>query len=246
VEKKMINPNYRITLKHLTGKQLRRKLVEIWLRNHTPGFFVTLSFNRRFFFERGFGIMDQFFKTVLQGAHGQRWQKRINRQQKFEVWGFCEHDESNVHFHLGVWGEADELKYLKYHGAFAWFKLQPQGDFLAQTINDIIEAALYSYKEVKSRDSQEGLYCFLFPDEQKVDQAKNKQKSNKERSRAQIWKNKTDKWLKLQGKVSPTKKNRGKMARYGGGEGQNENGLSTPPDAPAHQVTPGPKRPPAK
>jgi hypothetical protein len=72
-------------------------------------------------------------------------------------------------------------------------------NYLAEKINDVIAAANYSSKTVRDRDSQASLYTYLFPDKQRIDQAKNKQKPNKERNRAQIWKNKTDKWLKLQG-----------------------------------------------
>jgi hypothetical protein len=155
----------------------------------------------------------------LQGVHGRRWQKRILRLCNFEVYGFCEYDGTNVHFHLGVWGEKEELQYLRNHGAEEWRKLQPQGDCLAEKLNDVVAAAKYSSKTVRDRDSQAGLYTYLFPDKQRMDQAKNKQKPNKTKNRAQIWKNKTDKWLKLQGKVSLTKKKRGKKARYGDGEG---------------------------
>lgn len=206
------------TLRQLTGSQLKSALKELWLKNYGTGYFLTLSFNRRLFFERGFGVVDKFFERILQGVHGQRWHKRILRLQNCEVYGFCEYDQSNVHFHLGVWGEKEELAYLRHHGAEVWANLQPQGDLSTERIKSVIATAEYSHKSVRDRDSQENLYTYLFPDNRRVDEAKNKQQPNKPRSRTRIWKNKQEKLLRLRGKVSLTKKNRGKIARYGGDE----------------------------
>jgi hypothetical protein len=200
-------------LRMLTGKKLKSEITELWFRNHTTGYFLTLSFNRRFLFEHGIGVLDEYFKRILQGAHGRRWQERIRRVQNFEVYGFCEYHRTNVHFHLGVWGEKDELAYLKSHGAEEWFELQPQGDFLAETINSVTASADYSHKDIRDRDSQASLYVYLFPDKRHMDEAKNRQQPNINKNRAQIRRNRLDKCRKLRGKVGLTKKKRGMMAR---------------------------------
>jgi hypothetical protein len=209
------------TLSHLTGKKLKSEIIALWLKNNTTGYFLTLSFNRRFFFERGIGVLDNFFKRILQGAHGCRWHRRTNRLLNFEVYGFCEYDQTNVHFHLGVWGEKEELAYLKEHGREEWARLQPQGDFLAEKINSVTASADYSHKSVRDRDSQASLYVFLFPDKRRMDEARNRQQPDKNKSRAQIYRNKMDKCLKMRGKVSLTKKKRGMMARLTSEESQN-------------------------
>lgn len=203
------------SLKKMTGRELKGNLIQLWLDNCTTGYFVTLSFNRKFFFERGFGEIDKFFRRILQRVHGQRWQKRIRRDQDFVVYGFCEYEGENVHFHLGVWGEKQELNFLRKYCNEEWRKLQPQGDCSTEKIKDVFLAADYSYKSNSDRDSQASLYVFVFPDRKVLDAAQNKPKPDKRKNRATIWKNKINKWLKLRGKVSLTKKNRGKIARYG-------------------------------
>jgi hypothetical protein len=201
------------SLRMLNRERLKTEIMGLWLRNSSTGIFLTLSFNRRFFFERGIGVLDNFFKRILQGVHGSRWHKRTNRLLNFEVYGFCEYDQTNVHFHLGVWGEKEELAYLKSHGSGEWFELQPQGDFLAERIEDDFAAANYSHKSIRDHDSQASLYVFLFPDKRRMDEAKNRQQPNINKNRAQIRQNKMDKCLQLRGKVSLTKKKRGMMAR---------------------------------
>ena len=203
-------------LKNLTGDELKIPLIDLWSKNRTKGFFGTLSFNRSFYFERGFGCVDDFFKGILQKVHGQRWHKRIHRKQNFVVYGFCEHKGENVHFHFGVWGEEEELNYLREHGNEVWKKLQPQGDCSTEKIKDVFAAADYSFKTVENGDSQASLYTFSFPSEQYTDKAENRRKPNKTKNRATIWANKVQKWLKMRGKISNTKKNRGKMSRYDG------------------------------
>jgi hypothetical protein len=208
-------------LRKLTGKKLRSEIIALWSKNGGNGYFLTLSFNRRFFFEGGIGVLDSYFKRILQGAHGRRWHKRTNRLLNFEVYGFCEYDQTNVHSHIGVWGEKEELAYLRNHGAEEWARLQPQGDFLAEKINSVTVSADYSHKSIRDRDSQASLYVFLFPDKRRMDEARNRQQPNINKNRAQIWKNKQEKWLKLRGKVSLTKKKRGMMARLTSEESQN-------------------------
>ena len=204
------------TLKNSTGNELNVSLTDLWSKNRTTGFFGTLSFNRSFYFERGFGCVDEFFKRILQKVHGQRWHKRIHRKQTFVVYGFCEHKGENVHFHFGVWGEEEELSYLRAHCNDVWKEQQPQGDCSTEQINDVFAAADYSLKTVENRDSQASLYTFVFPSQQCPDRAKNRRKPDKTENRAKIWGNKVEKWLKMRGKISNTKKNRGKMSRYGG------------------------------
>lgn len=203
-------------LKNLTGNELRISLIDLWSRNYTTGFFGTLSFNRSFNFERGFGCVDDFFKGILQKVHGQRWHKRIHRKLPFIVYGFIEHQGENVHLHFGVWGEEEELNYLREHCNEEWKELQPQGDCSTEKINDVFAAADYSFKTVENRDFQASLYTFSFPSEQGLDKAKNISKPDKTKNRSKIWGNKVEKWLKMRGKISNTKKNRGKMSRYGG------------------------------
>jgi hypothetical protein len=205
-------------LKNLTGNELRKYLVNLWFENSTMGLFGTLSFNRSFYFERGFGCVDDFFKGILQKVHGQRWHKRIRRKQDFVVYGFCEHKGENVHFHFGVWGEEEELSYLREHGNEVWKQLQPQGDCSTEKIKDVFAAADYSFKTAENRDSQAALYTFTFPSQQYTDRAKNRRKPDKTENRAKIWGNKVEKQLNLRGKISNTKKNRGKMSRYGEGK----------------------------
>ena len=202
-------------LKNLTGNELKIYMTDLWSKNRTTGFFGTLSFNRSFYFERGFGCVDEFFKRILQKVHGQRWHKRIHRKENFVVYGFCEHKGENVHFHFGVWAEEEELSYLKEHGNEVWKELQPQGDCSTEEIKEVSTAADYSFKTVENRDSEANLYAFIFPDKQYIDGAKNKRKPDKSRNRAKIWENKIQKPHKLTGKISNTKKSRGKMSRYG-------------------------------
>ena len=159
--------------------------------------------------------MDKFFKAILQKVHGQRWHKRIHRKQDFVVYGFCEHKGENAHFHFGVWGEEEELSYLREHCNEVWKEHQPQGDCSTEKINEVFAAADYSFKTVENRDFQASLYTFSFPSQQCPDKAKNSRKPDKTKNRAKIWGNKVEKWLKLRGKISNTKKNRGKMSRYG-------------------------------
>ena len=204
------------TLKNLTGNNLKIHLVTLWSENRTTGFFGTLSFNRSFYFERCFGCVDNFFKAILQKVHGQRWHKRIHRKQAFIVYGFIEYNGENVHLHFGVWGEEEELNYLKEHGNEVWKKLQPQGDCSTEKINEVFAAADYSFKTVENRNSQASLYAFVFPSQQCPDKARNVSKPDKTKNRSKIWGNKVEKWLKMRGKISNTKKNRGKMSRYGG------------------------------
>jgi hypothetical protein len=204
------------TLRNLTGNNLKIHLINLWSENRTAGFFATLSYNRSFYFERGFGCVDNFFKPILQKVHGQRWQKRIHRKQAFIVYGFIEYKGGNVHFHVGVWGEEEELNYLREHCDEVWKKLQPQGDCSTEKIKEVFEAASYSFKTVENRDSQASLYAFIFPLQQCLDRAKNKRKPEKAKNRAIIWENKKQKSSKLRGKISNTKKNRGKVSRYGG------------------------------
>jgi hypothetical protein len=201
------------TIKQLTGSALRIYLVNLWSKNRTTGFFGTLSFNRGFYFERGLGCVDDFFKGILQKVHGQRWHKRIHRKDDFVAYGFIEYRGENVHLHFGVWGEEEELSYLREHGNEVWKEHQPQGDCSTDRIKDVFAAADYSFKTVENRDSQASLYTFIFPSGQYTDEAKNQRKPAKTKNRAKIWGNKVEKWLKLRGKISNTKKNRGKMSR---------------------------------
>ena len=203
-------------IKRLTGCELRIYLVNLWSENRTTGFFGTLSFNRSFHFERGFGCLDAFFKRILQKVHGQRWHKRIHRKQAFIVYGFIEYKGENVHLHFGVWGEEEELNYLLEHGNEVWNELQPQGDCSTEKINEVFAAAEYSFKTVENRDSQACLYTFMFPIQQGLDRAKNIRKPDKTKNRSKIWGNKVEKWLKMRGKISNTKKHRGQTSRYGG------------------------------
>lgn len=205
-----------VTTRNLTGNELKRYLVGLWRRNRTTGFFVTLSYNRSFYFERGFGCVDDFFKAILQKVHGQRWHKRIRRSQTFFVYGFCEHQGENVHFHIGVWGEEEELNYLREHCNEVWNEHQPQGDCSTEKIKEVFAATDYSFKTVENLDSQASLYAFCFPSQQCPDRAKNMRKPDKTENRAKIWGNQVEKWLKLRGKISNTKKNRVKTSRYGG------------------------------
>jgi len=204
------------TIKQLTGSALRIYLVNLWSKNRTTGFFGTLSFNRGFYFERAFGCLDDFFKGILQKVHGQRWHKRIHRKQAFIVYGFIEYRGENVHLHFGVWGEEEELSYLREHCNEVWKKHQPQGDCSTDRINDVFAAADYSFKTVENRDSQASLYTFIFPSRQYTDEAKNRRNPDITKNRARIRGNKVEKRLKLRGKISNTKKNRGKASRYGG------------------------------
>ena len=208
------NDRHLTTIKNLTGNLLKIYLIDLWSKNRTTGFFGTLSFNRSFHFERGFGCVDNFFKGILQQVHGRRWHKRIHRKQAFIVYGFIEYRGENVHLHFGVWGEEEELSYLREHCNEVWKKHQPQGDCTTEKIKDVFAAADYSFKTAENRDSQASLYTFIFPSRQCLDEAKNGRKPDITKNRARIWDNKVEKRLTLRGKISNTKKNRGKVSRY--------------------------------
>jgi hypothetical protein len=204
------------TLENLSGDNLKIYLVNLWMVHYTAGFFGTLSFNRSFYFERGFGCVDDFVKGILQKVHGQRWHKRIRRSHNFVVYGFIEYNGENIHLHFGVWGEEEELNYLREHCNEVWKEHQPQGDCSTEKIKEVFAAADYSFKTVENRDSQASLYAFCFPSQQCPDRAKNMRKPDKTENRAKILGNRVEKWLKLRGKISNTKKNRGKTSRHGG------------------------------
>jgi hypothetical protein len=204
---------------NLSGPELREHLRRLFLENNVKEF-VTLSYNGSFNFEGAFSSMDKFFNCILQGVHGGHWKRRIKRDQKFIVIGIFEYDGENVHLHAGVAGEPAELKFLRVHGDDVWKEKHPHGDCLSTNIHAVLNVAYYSTKTVCNKDDQEQLYTYVFPEPPEVDHAVQKRSMTTEQRRAQIFKNKQERSISLHGKISDTKKNRAKAARYAKAKGR--------------------------
>jgi hypothetical protein len=211
-----------------TGEQqMKLDLKTSELKRATVGFiaedgklFITISYNRSFNFENAFGPIDKFFNMILQGVHGGHWKRRVKRRQQLKVEGMFEDDGENVHLHATVYGEAAELRFIRRHCDTVWKKLHQHGDCLTTRTRDPQKVAFYSTKDYSNEDSQAKLYVYVFPKPPEVDNAGQKRRSTPEQRRSQIWANKQERSIGLHGKVSDTKKNRAKAARYAKAKGR--------------------------
>lgn len=133
-----------------SSARLRQAYIDASLDLH-PNLFITLTMGLDASRPEALRKALEFLKRTERRAHKKRWSE-FPPERRPCAYGFMEHRETNLHYHLLVRSPLDMLPVFMDEGKAIWLGLRKSGHYYAEPIYNSAASAAYVTKELKKLD----------------------------------------------------------------------------------------------
>lgn len=131
-----------------SSARLRQAYIDASLDLH-PNLFITLTMGLDASRPEALRKALEFLKRTERRAHKKRWSE-FPPERRPCAYGFMEHRETNLHYHLLVRSPLDMLPVFMDEGKAIWLGLRKSGHYYAEPIYNSAASAAYVTKELKN------------------------------------------------------------------------------------------------